>query len=327
MSTDPAEADRAESRAVDWRPGADLAALRLRAGLLAEVRAFFAERGVLEVETPLLGATGTTDLHIESLWLRDGAATFYLQSSPEHAMKRLLAAGSGPIYQLTRAFRAGEVGRLHNREFTILEWYRPGFDLDALMDETEALLARLMGERPRRRTSLREALVAATGIDPLVDDDTALRERCRPLVGDVADGLDRDDCIDLLLSHVVQPALGAGIVTVRGFPASRAAQARLAADDSRVAARFEVFVDGVEVGNAYHELIDAAEMAARFAADRAERARRGRPDVPADDRLVAALDHGLPDCCGIAMGFDRLVMLAAGANDLDSVCTFHGARA
>jgi lysyl-tRNA synthetase class 2 len=318
----------------DWRPTAGLPLLRLRAGLLARTRAFFAERGVLEVETPLLAASPASDPHLEALTTLPrvtGGRPLYLQSSPEFAMKRLLAAGSGPIFQLGRAFRDGERGQRHNPEFTILEWYRPGFDHHRLMDEMEELLSATLGTSPGERLTYREAFLRHLDLDPLTAGPTDVA-RCAAKVGLAEVGglppEDLDGWHGLLFAHAVEPHLGHERPTfVHAYPASQAALARLDPDDPRVAQRFEVFVGGVELANGYHELTDAPEQRRRFEADNAERRRRGLPEVPVDERLLAALEAGLPPCAGVALGFDRLVMLAAGVEDIAEVIAFPVERA
>ncbi len=310
----------------EWRPAASLEALRLRAGLLAQVRAFFSARGVLEVETPLLAPATASDVHIASIPVPEAgtAAHGYLQPSPEFHMKRLLAAGSGPIYQLGRAFRAQERGRHHNPEFTLLEWYRPGYDHHGLMAEVEALLDAVLGSGRAQRVSYREAFRRHADIDPHTAPTAALREYAARLGAGESAGLDRDGCLDLILSRVVQPALGAGPVFVHDFPASQASLARV---EGGYAQRFEVFAGGIELANGYRELTDPAEQRRRFEADRRRRRQRGLPDVAPDERLLAALEHGLPEGAGVALGFDRLVMLAAGASELAAVMAFPAERA
>jgi len=318
----------------DWRPTASLELLRLRAGLLARTRAFFAERGVLEVETPLLASCPATDPHLAALTTSPqitGGRTVYLQTSPEFAMKRLLAAGSGPVYQLGRAFRDGERGRRHNPEFTILEWYRPGFDHHRLMDEVEELLTATLGTPAGERLTYREAFLRHLDLNPLTAGPEEVA-RCAASVGlSQVPGLPPDDLdgwLGLLFAHGVEPHLGCGGPTfVHAYPASQAALARLDPEDPRVAHRFEVFVGGVELANGYHELTDAPEQRHRFEADNAERRRRGLPEVPVDERLLAALATGLPPCAGVALGFDRLVMLAAGVDDIAEVIAFPVERA
>jgi lysyl-tRNA synthetase class 2 len=316
----------------DWRPGADLKALQARAELLAAVRAFFAEAGVMEVETPVLAPAAGTDPAIEPLRScftgpgHAGGLALYLQSSPEYHMKRLLAAGSGPIYQVSRAFRDGEHGRRHNPEFSLLEWYRPGFDHHALMDELAALLQSVLGRTlPVTRRSYQSLFQDRYGIDPLRCDVPQLQAVARAAAVPGADqlALERDGWLDLLLSHGIEPTLGRGELTfVTRYPASQAALARLEQDDRRVAARFELYLEGVELANGFWELSDAGEQRTRFETDRARRAAAGQPDIPVDEALLAALRHGLPDCAGVALGLDRLLMCRLGLTDLDQVMAF-----
>lgn len=315
-----------------WRPSAEIEALRGRAAILARLRAFFADRGVLEVETPALSAATVTDLHLQSLEARalfaGESRLFYLQTSPEFAMKRLLAAGSGPIFQLCRSFRDGESGRLHNPEFTMLEWYRPGFDHHRLMDEMADLLEHLLGSRRAERKTYGDAFAAVYGIDP---HPAAARElealaasRGIELVG-YGEESSADDWLQLLFSLGVEPGLGRGRPTfIYDYPASQAALARVA--DGR-AQRFEVYVEGIELANGFHELSDAAEQRRRFEADREARGRRGLPQPPIDENLLAALESGLPDCAGVALGIDRLAMLALGKKSLAEVIAFPADRA
>jgi lysyl-tRNA synthetase class 2 len=314
----------------DWRPAASPAARALRAELLAAVRGFFARRGVLEVETPLLASHGVTDPAIEPLVVQGGAivpAPRYLQTSPEYAMKRLLAAGSGPIYQLGRAFRDGEAGRRHNPEFTLLEWYRPGFDHHALMAEVGELLEHCLGRTGWRKVSYGDLFRDHFDLDPHRAGTGALAALARAELDSGGLELDRDGWLDLLLSHRIEPALE-GIVCVHGYPASQAALARIdTSGPVPVAERFEFYVDGLELANGYHELTDPAEQARRFAADNASRRRRGLAERAADPRLLAALEAGLPPCSGVALGFDRLVMAATGAASLGEVLAFPWDRA
>jgi lysyl-tRNA synthetase class 2 len=317
----------------DWRPAASFEALRARADLLARTRSFFAARGVLEVETSLLSWAGVTDVHIEGIRCAPevaGGTELFLQTSPEYAMKRLLAAGSGAIYQVCRAFRDGESGARHNPEFSMLEWYRPGFDHHQLMDEVDALLAELLGTAAADRWTFREVFERHLKLDPHEAPVAVLAAAARDLVGriDGLDAEDRDGWLQLLLGSVLEPALGhERPAFVHDFPASCAALARVRDGDPPVAERFEVYVRGVELANGYHELGDAAEQARRFEQDRQRRRRAGKREVADDPRLVAALEHGLPSCAGVALGFDRLVMLALGAADLGQVIAFPFDRA
>lgn len=318
----------------DWRPTASIEALRLRAGMLATIRAFFAAREVLEVETPLLASAPVTDPHLQALSCRyrgpgaDEGRDLYLQTSPEFAMKRLLAAGSGPVYQICKAVRDGEAGRRHNPEFTILEWYRPGWDHHRLMDEIDALLAAILGTRPGERLSYAETFERHAGFDPHREPDRALRARVAALGVRSAAGLGRDDLLDLVLTHLVEPRLGHCQPSfVSDYPASQAALARVRPGDPPLAERFEVFVEGLELANGYHELTDPAAQRQRFERDLEARRAAGLPEVPVDERLLGALEHGLPDCAGVALGLDRLLMLAAGTRDIADVLAFPISRA
>lgn len=323
----------------DWRPSASWPRLALRAGLLARARAFFAARGVTEVETPALVRHAVTDPHLANIAVRPGAA-WWLHTSPEFHMKRLLAAGAPDIYQVCKVFRDGERGRRHEPEFTMIEWYRRGLDLDGMIAETAALVADLAGAAgqatgPVLVLRYPELVAGATGIDPRDAPAALLRERISAALGpDVVDpalaaalGDDSDSWLDLLLSHRVLPGLPADrLAVIRDYPASQAALARLDPGDPRVALRFELFWRGLELANGYHELADPAEQRRRFAADRARRAALGRPDVEPDPQLLAALDAGLPDCAGVAVGFDRLLMAITGEADIAAVTSFGGER-
>ncbi len=309
--------------------------LRIRADVLANIRAFFAERGVLEVETPLLASAPVTDLHLAALSTRyrgpgaDGGRELWLQTSPEFAMKRLLAAGSGPVYQLCKAFRDGEAGSRHNPEFTMLEWYRPGWD-HHLMDEVGELLSTVIDIPSHRdgkteKLTYSEAFQRHAGIDPHAAKTGELAARAHELLGDTIPDLgdDRDSWLELLLSHIVEPQLGRiGPTFVYDFPASQAALAKIRPGDPPVAERFEAWVEGIELANGYHELTDPAEQRHRFETDLDARRARGLADVPVDHHLLAAMEHGLPDCAGVAIGVDRMVMLAAGAERIQDVIAF-----
>jgi elongation factor P--(R)-beta-lysine ligase len=326
----------------DWRPSASPERLRQRAALLQRARAFFAARGVTEVDTPVVVNAPVSDVHIHSatVQLRADAAAqtasppLYLHTSPEYAMKRLLAAGSGDIYQICHVVRGFECGALHNPEFTLIEWYRVGFSVAALMEEVEALVRALLGARApaaSERISYREAFLRELHLDPLTAPQAALVQAAQPLAlagaPDAGRGMSRDDWLELLMGAVVGPRLGSGALTfVHGYPASQAALARLDAADPRVALRFELYCAGIELANGFHELASAAEQRARFEADNAQRRRLGLPVSPPDERLLAALGQ-LPDCAGVALGFDRTLMLAVGAASIAEVLPFPTARA
>jgi lysyl-tRNA synthetase class 2 len=313
----------------DWRPTASIEVLRLRAAMVATIRAFFDAGEVLEVETPLLASAPVTDLHLQALSCRyrgpgaDEGRMLYLQTSPEFAMKRLLAAGSGPVYQICKAVRDGEAGRRHNPEFTILEWYRPGWDHHRLMDEIDELLAAVLGTGPGERLSYAEAFERHAGFDPHREPDDGLRARVTAFGVRSATGLGRDDLLDLALTHLVEPKLGHCQPSfVSDYPASQAALARIRPGDPPLAERFEVFVEGLELANGYHELTDPEAQRQRFEHDLEARRAAGLPQVPIDEHLLAALEHGLPECAGVALGVDRLVMLAAGAREIAEVLAF-----
>lgn len=321
--------------AAPWRPSATLERLRVRAALLARTRAFFAARGVLEVDTPHLVHSPVSDVHIHcaSVQLGAGAAPLYLHTSPEYAMKRLLAAGSGDIYQICHVVRGFEAGRLHNPEFVLIEWYRTRFTLEALMDEVDALVRALLGDAAgdftTQRVSYREAFQSALELDPFTASDAALADAARTLAPSAtAAQCDRDGLLELLMGARVGPALGRHALTfVHGYPASQAALARIDAQDPRRALRFELYCEGLELANGFHELADAREQRRRFEADNAERTRRGLPVAAPDERLLAALESGLPDCAGVALGFERLMMLATGARHIEEVLAFPTAQA
>lgn len=312
----------------DWRPTATRDALVRRARLLAGIRAFFAARDVLEIDVPVLGLSGVTDVHIDNLVVA-GAPPRYLQSSPEYFLKRCLAADPQPLYYLGKAFRAGERGRLHLPEFTLLEWYRPGWDDRRLMDEVEALLRHLgaLGDGHCARLDHRDCFGAALGLDPHTATDDVLRARAAAAADQPARswrGEPRATCLDLLFSLEVEPRLPSGAVFVTGYPACQAALARVVADDDGVpvARRFELFLDQVELANGYWELTDAHEQRRRFVADRQLRTAMGKTTPPDDIRLLAALDAGLAPCAGVAIGVDRLLMQLLGAGHIRDVVAF-----
>ena len=310
--------------------------LVLRARLYALIRAFFAQRGVLEVETPMLSAAANTDPNIASFRTRfhghadAGPATRWLRTSPEFPLKRLLAAGLGDCYELGRVFRDGEAGGRHNPEFTLLEWYRVGWDARRLALEVaelvQAALASIAQTARVEVLTYAELFARALGVDAHGADVQTLRAalgglRVHP------EGLDRDDWLDLLLTHRIQPLLPAGLITVvHDYPASQCALARVRPGDPPVAARFEVYLGAFELANGYHELNDAAEQRRRFRADNARRRARGLPAMPRDENLLAALGD-LPDCSGVALGVDRLLMGMAGAAHIGEVLAFDFARA
>ena len=321
----------------DWRPTASLENLKLRARMLTRIRAFFLERGVLEVETPMLSAAATPDPALVSLASRYTGPLFphgqplYLHTSPEFPMKRLLAAGSGSIYQVCKVFRDGEAGRLHNPEFTLLEWYRTGIDHHRLMQEVEELIRVAIGDAitvsPGERLSFREAFVRHTGLDPHTADAADFADAARRhgihVPEDMRGHHDAAIWRDLLLTHIIEPRLGRGQLTfVYDYPASQASLARIQPGTPPLAARFEAYLDGIELANGFHELADSDEQRTRFERQLHNRSAHKLPPVPLDEHLLAALSAGLPDCAGVALGFDRLVMLAAGARSIQDVIAF-----
>lgn len=321
----------------DWRPSAALDALRLRARLNATIRGFFAERDVLEVETPILSQAGNTEPNIASFCLQfsgrtDGPSrTRWLRTSPEHPLKRLLAAGVGDCYELGRVFRDGEAGRSHNPEFTLLEWYRVGWDHLRLAQEAVALaqtaLALVGRSAAVSTTTYRDLYREHLALDPMSAPDDVLRNA----LGDVRidpDGLGHDDWLDLLMTHRIQPRLPPGdLLLVYDYPASQCALARVRGGDPPVAERFEVYLGTLELANGYHELNDSDEQRARFMRDLDVRAARHAPAPQLDEHLLAALQHGLPDCAGVALGVDRLLVAMLDADDIAQVLAFGFARA
>lgn len=322
----------------EWQPSASIDAIRLRARVNAAIRVFFAARDVLEVETPVMSQAGNTDPNITSFPLEfsgrtDGAPrTRWLRTSPEFALKRLLSAGVGDCYELGRVFRDGEAGGRHNPEFTMLEWYRLGRDHLQLADETIGLIQELLAlvgrEATVARISYRELYRSMLGIDPMTADIQVLRAA----FGDIAinpDGLSHDDWLDLLMTHHLQPCFPPDqLLVVYDYPASQCALAKLAGRDGvPVAERFELYLGPLELANGYHELLDAGEQRGRFERDVAIRASRGMQAPPIDDRLLAALEQGMPPCAGVALGVDRLLMAMLGTSRIADVLALDFARA
>ena len=308
---------------MSWRPTATIENLQQRARIYRAIRAFFADRDVLEVETPLLSRTTNPDPQVTSMAAHNQGQTLYLQTSPEFAMKRLLAAGSGSIYQICRAFREGEKGRRHHPEFTLLEWYRIGFDYQALMDEMEQLIDELSGRNNvYRRLSYRELLIEYAGIDFLNIELAELRTSCSELIsGTNVRELDFDQCLDLLIGLVISPQLE-GYLFVYDYPISQAALARASSDNPLLAERFELFYNDLELANGFSELTDAGLQRSRFEKDNRLRASKGLPEYPLDDAFLAALESGMPDCAGVAFGIDRLLMVLLGLDTIDQALSF-----
>jgi lysyl-tRNA synthetase class 2 len=317
--------------------------LRRRASLLALTRNFFADRGVLEVDTPVVVNAAVTDVHMHTArvlltelpCVRSGARPerpFFLHTSPEYAMKRLLAAGSGDIFQICHVVRGFERGRQHNAEFTLIEWYRVGFSLQELMNEVEAIVRQLLGDQAgslgTERVTYRDAFTRELRLDPFTASDSELRTAAGSIGFTCATDTSRDELLELLMGAVVGPRLGyAALSFIYGFPASQAALARLDPHDPRTAMRFELYCNGIELANGFHELGDAAEQRARFERDNEERRRLGLPLCALDERLLGALQSGLPDCAGVALGFDRTLMVAMSADRIDDVLAFPVERA
>lgn len=317
----------------EWLPSASAESLAARAELLKALRHFFCDRGVMEVDTPLLSQGTVPDAGIDVFRLPgegDGPDR-YLQTSPESAMKRLLAAGSGDIFQICKAFRQGEAGRHHNPEFTLLEWYRGGWDHAALMREVAELLTTALNADGWQVWPYRALFVDLLGVDPM-DEQTALTtltDLAQSHIGAVPDALDRDAVLDLLMSHCIEPEISDwGVVFITDFPPSQAAMARcIPVGDAEVAARFECYVNGKELANGYWEQTDPEALATQLRAENTRRKHRGLPQRPIDERLLAAHRHGLPACAGVALGVDRLLALNLGAGNLTETISFGWDRA
>lgn len=314
-----------------WQPTASLSNLQQRARLLAQIRQFFAKRQVMEVDTPCLSQGTVTDLHLSAFStqfihpLQSGEQTLYLQTSPEYAMKRLLCAGSGCIYQIAKAFRNEEAGRFHNPEFTLLEWYRVGFDDRQLMDEVDALVQLLLSCPAAQRLSYQQAFMQVLPLDPLAATLCELQAlACELGYAHIArNERNPDTLLQLLFSEKVEAEIAQQRPCfVYDFPASQGALARIDPDNPAVARRFELYFKGIELANGFYELADAQEQAQRFAHDNQLRKAAGLPEKPVDHALLAALAQGLPDCAGVALGLDRLFMLALNAERIEQVLTF-----
>lgn len=314
-----------------WRSNATREILQQRAQMLMAIREFFARKNVMEVDTPLLASTGVTDPHLVNFEtkfaspLQANEQTLYLQTSPEYAMKRLLCSGSGCIYQLSKAFRNEEAGRFHNPEFTMLEWYRVGFDHWQLMEEVSELLKLTLNVEQVERFSYQEVFKKFLELDPLTATMRELQACCiqHGFASLVDIETNPDTLLQLLFSHIVEPQIGKEVPCfVYHFPASQAALAKISELDTRVAERFEVYFKGIELANGFHELQDAAEQNRRFESDNATRVAMGIEPVKKDTWLLSALEHGLPNCAGVALGIDRLLMLKLGVEHIGSTMAF-----
>lgn len=317
-----------------WRPTASLENLQRRSQITQAVRQFFLGRDFWEVETPLLSQDTVVDTHLDPVPVSVGwdparptsGETYYLQTSPEFAMKRLVAAGAEAIFQITKAFRLAEEGSQHNVEFTLVEWYRVGDGLEAGMQLLSDLAEAVLGRGPAERITYQALFQQHIDLDPLTVSLEDLRLACQErqiCVPASFDESDRDGLLELLLSEAIQPKLGLQQpLILYGYPASQAALARLGEEDQRVASRFELFVDGMELANGYDELQNADVLIARNQANNAARSRLGKPLLPSNSRLLQAMQSGLPVCSGCALGLDRLVMVALGAESIDQVIPF-----
>lgn len=308
-----------------WQPGASIASLQQRAQFNSYLRHFFAQRFVMEVETPALSCAAVDDANLQPVMASACDKPVYLHTSPEYPMKRLLAAGSGDIYQICKVFRDGEVGRRHNIEFTMLEYYRLGFDLKTLMDEVAQLVGDYLRIQRRIDLSYAQALKQYAQLDVFNLDDAQLRTRVNEFVGHEI-SLSRDECLDIVMSHVVEPNLPAdALVFIFNYPASQAALANTfeSSDGHHLAKRFELYVNGLELANGYHELTDILEQQSRFD----QQAKSHHVIRPLDTHFLQALEHGLPDCSGVAIGLDRILMLKQGASSIQDVLSFDFSRA
>ncbi len=314
-----------------WQPTADITQLKQRAVLLATIRQFFAARDVIEVDTPAMSQATVTDVHLHAFkteFVGSGYAngqTLYLMTSPEFHMKRLLAAGSGAIYQICKSFRNEESGRYHNPEFTMLEWYRPGFDHHQLMAEMDALLQQVLGCGAAEKMTYQQAFIDVLGVCPLEGTMTELKAVAAQLgLADIAEPeQDRDTLLQLLFSIGVEAKIGQQVPAfVYDFPASQAALAQINPQDPRVAERFEVYFKGIELANGFHELANGDEQLLRFEQDNYKRLQMSLQPQPIDMHLVEALRAGFPDCAGVALGIDRVIMLALEQDHIDQVTAF-----
>ena len=312
-----------------WQPSASIKNLLTRAKLIEEIRRFFTDRGLLEVETPVLSEFGVTDVHLATFSTKfispfgEQSKTLWLSTSPEYHMKRLLAAGSGPIFQIGKVFRNEEAGNRHNPEFTMLEWYRPHFDMYRLINEVDDLLQQILECPPAESMSYQFAFQQYVGLDPLSAEMSELVEKAKKhqLMG--AENESRDTLLQFLFSAVVEPQIGQEApIVVYHFPASQAALAQISSEDLRVAERFEFYYKGLELANGFHELSDAREQLRRFQQDNLQREKMGLPVRAIDKRLLSALQAGIPNCSGVALGVDRLLMIAMGAEHIKEVISF-----
>ena len=312
---------------VNWQPGASLATLRQRAKLLSIVRKFFADRDILEIETPLLSSATATDVHLTSLTTKltnlIESKTYFLQTSPEFAMKRLLANDVGPIFQICKAFRGDSLTSLHNPEFSILEWYRPGFEMEKLMDEVADLIDATIGVSKIARLSYLEIFKGKLGVNPHVCSLEELAELAKSRIDINSCDLSFSDYLDLVMTTLIEPELPE-YCFVFDYPKSQAALSDVEsdADGNVIAKRFELYCRGMEIANGYLELTDPVEQRRRSETDNANRSDKGLPQLPIDENLIAALDAGMPKTSGVALGLDRLLMVIDEINDIDKALAF-----
>ncbi|WP_435274935.1 elongation factor P--(R)-beta-lysine ligase [Psychrobium sp. nBUS_13] len=320
---------------MQWQPSASIATLKNRAKIIAKIREFFEKRQVMEVETPTLSQATVTDVHLhtfDTTFVGPGFADgkqLYMQTSPEFHMKRLLCAGSGAIYQMSKAFRNEESGRHHNPEFTMLEWYQPNYDHMTLIDEVDELLQAVLSTQQCEIISYQHLFIQHLELDPLSADIEVIRKVALSYdFGDfVATESNKDTLLQCLFCFVIEPKIGLEKpIAVYNFPASQAALAQLEHADKRVARRFEFYYQGIELANGFHELQDANEQLGRFKQDNKERLKEGLTEQPIDYRLIEALAHGLPNCAGVALGIDRLIMLALQQKHIRDVISFDVSR-
>ncbi len=304
----------------DWHPTASLATLKQRAQLIQTIRTFFIDQSVLEVETPLLGQYPVTDPYIESIKTTSG----WLQTSPEYAMKRLLAAYQTDIFQLCKAFRQEESGNQHHPEFTLLEWYRTGFDHHQLMNEVDVLLQQLLNMPTATKHSYQHIFEEILSINPLTSTVDELQQCAKKHhIEQPFSDPNRDDWLMLLFHHLIEPTFTATRATfIYDYPSTQAALAKINEYNPKTAARFEVYVGNIELANGFHELTDAATQKARFMQNNQRRTQQGASSMPIDDNLLSALQHGLPSCSGVALGIDRLLMVALSQSNINSVTSF-----
>jgi len=311
-----------------WQASASWQALNQRAEMLGEIRRFFEAREVLEVDTPVLMRGATTDVYLDSvsadIEVSGKQERLFFQTSPEFALKRLVATHKQSVFQIAKAFRNGEAGKRHNPEFTMLEWYRPGFSFAQLMDEVAELVSGILKIETVERSAYRDLFIDKLSIDPFLSSKEDLADLCLNKTGCDMTGEPIEACLDLLMSHCIEPGLGRGVLSfVYDFPAGQAALSKkTVVDGVMVARRFELYVQGAEIANGYDELLDAQEQKYRFEEDNRQRQAFNKEILPWDQKLVAALEAGLPECCGVALGIERLLMVRYGYKDIAEVIAF-----